>query len=83
MSNIEQGLTKAFDSHGSHEFAAYTAKKLPNYIKCQKDFHMDNIEQGLTETFDCYGGHKVAAYTIKKLPNYIKCQKDWRAFDCK
>ena len=44
-------LFAVYDGHGGHEVAAYTAKKLPNYIKCRKDYRMGNIEQGLTEAF--------------------------------
>ena len=44
-------LFAVYDGHGGHEVAAYTAQKLPNYIKGRKDYRMGNLEKGLVEAF--------------------------------
>ena len=44
-------LFAVYDGHGGHEVAAYTAQKLPNYIKGRKDYRMGNLEKGLVDAF--------------------------------
>merc|ERR1711997_815054 len=40
-----------YDGHGGHEVAEYTAKKLPSFIKQNKDYQNGNIKKALVDCF--------------------------------
>ena len=54
-----------------------TTKKLPNYIKCQKDYRMGNIEKGLTKksALDAIKEADEERIKLKKLAKQYFCPR--------